>query len=46
MKLLGDLPDHLDGGEIVRDAAGKPTGVFVSHLQQTTSFVCRTDDDR
>jgi predicted amidohydrolase YtcJ len=29
LDLLGDLPDHIDGGEIVRDEAGKPTGIFV-----------------
>lgn len=28
---MGDLPDHVEGGQIVRDDAGKPTGVFVSH---------------
>lgn len=31
LKLMGDLPDHVEGGQIVRDEAGKPTGVFVSH---------------
>jgi predicted amidohydrolase YtcJ len=31
LALLGDLPDHIDGGEIVRDENGEPTGVFVSH---------------
>jgi len=30
LTLLGDLPDTIDGGEIVRDENGKPTGVFVS----------------
>jgi hypothetical protein len=30
LKLMGDLPDHVEGGQIVRDDAGKPTGVFVS----------------
>jgi predicted amidohydrolase YtcJ len=29
LTLLGDLPDTIDGGEIVRDESGKPTGVFV-----------------
>lgn len=27
---MGDLPDHVHGGQIVRDEAGLPTGVFVS----------------
>jgi hypothetical protein len=30
LSLLGDLPDTIDGGEIVRDESGKPSGVFVS----------------
>jgi predicted amidohydrolase YtcJ len=29
LELLGDLPATIDGGEIVRDGSGKPTGVFV-----------------
>jgi predicted amidohydrolase YtcJ len=29
LTVLGDLPDTIDGGEIVRDEFGKPTGVFV-----------------
>jgi len=34
LTLLGDLPDTIDGGEIVRDESGKPTGVFVRPNQQ------------
>jgi predicted amidohydrolase YtcJ len=30
LALLGDLPASVDGGEIVRDEYGVPTGVFVS----------------
>jgi len=29
LTLLGDLPEIIDGGEIVRDESGNPTGVFV-----------------
>lgn len=35
--LMGDLPDHVEGGQIVRDDAGKPTGVFVSGIIATTA---------
>ncbi|KAL0952329.1 hypothetical protein HGRIS_006609 [Hohenbuehelia grisea] len=31
LKLMGDLPDTVDGGLIVRDQDGKPTGVFVDN---------------
>ena len=26
LEIIGDLPDHVEGGEIVRDSEGKPTG--------------------
>ena len=26
LEIMGDLPDHVEGGEIVRDSEGKPTG--------------------
>jgi predicted amidohydrolase YtcJ len=29
---MGALPETVDGGHIVRDADGKPTGIFVSCL--------------
>lgn len=41
LKLLGDLPATIDGGEIVRDEDGKPTGLFVS---LTTEFPGAADD--
>ncbi|KAG8897492.1 hypothetical protein FRC00_004191 [Tulasnella sp. 408] len=31
LELLGDLPDQVDGGLIVRDTDGKPTGIFVDN---------------
>ncbi|KAG8901634.1 hypothetical protein FRC01_009794, partial [Tulasnella sp. 417] len=31
LELLGDLPDQVDGGLIVRDADGRPTGIFVDN---------------
>jgi len=27
---MGELPAQVDGGHIVRDAEGRPTGIFVS----------------
>ena len=27
--MLGDLPEDVEGGQIVRDAKGQPMGVFV-----------------
>ena len=26
LEIMKDLPDHVEGGEIVRDSEGKPTG--------------------
>ena len=26
LEIMGDLPDHVEGGEIIRDSEGKPTG--------------------
>ncbi|KIO27355.1 hypothetical protein M407DRAFT_73298, partial [Tulasnella calospora MUT 4182] len=31
LELLGNLPQQVDGGLIVRDADGKPTGIFVDN---------------
>ncbi|KAG6895861.1 hypothetical protein C0992_011960 [Termitomyces sp. T32_za158] len=31
LDLMGQLPDHVEGGLIVRDAEGQPTGVFVDN---------------
>ncbi|KAF8317980.1 hypothetical protein DL93DRAFT_2110170 [Clavulina sp. PMI_390] len=31
IELLGPLPETVEGGEIVRDAKGKPTGIFVDN---------------
>jgi len=30
---IGPLPDHVEGGQIVRDQEGKATGVFVSSIR-------------
>jgi predicted amidohydrolase YtcJ len=30
LEMMGDLPEEVPGGQIERDADGKPTGVFVS----------------
>ena len=26
LQIMGDLPDHVEGGEIIRNSEGKPTG--------------------
>ncbi|KAF5376082.1 hypothetical protein D9615_007734 [Tricholomella constricta] len=31
LELMGDLPDKVDGGSIVRDTDGRPTGIFVDN---------------
>ncbi|PFH49981.1 hypothetical protein AMATHDRAFT_75863 [Amanita thiersii Skay4041] len=31
LELMGDLPGKVDGGEVVRDTDGKPTGVFLDN---------------
>ncbi|KDR78374.1 hypothetical protein GALMADRAFT_1317728 [Galerina marginata CBS 339.88] len=31
LRLLPDLPDSVDGGSIIRDNKGKPTGIFVDN---------------
>ncbi|THU97871.1 hypothetical protein K435DRAFT_777773 [Dendrothele bispora CBS 962.96] len=31
LKLMGDLPDEVEGGEVIRDSKGKPTGVFLDN---------------
>ncbi|KAF8064078.1 amidohydrolase family-domain-containing protein [Lyophyllum atratum] len=31
LELMGDLPDKVDGGSIIRDADGRPTGIFVDN---------------
>ncbi|EIW68565.1 hypothetical protein TREMEDRAFT_13762, partial [Tremella mesenterica DSM 1558] len=31
LDLMGPLPDHVEGGQIVRDAQGNPTGVFLDN---------------
>ena len=37
--MLGELPDDVEGGQIVRDVDGNPTGVFVSILPSSSSTV-------
>lgn len=32
LEMMGELPEEVPGGQIIRDADGKPTGVFVSSL--------------
>ncbi|KAF9238393.1 amidohydrolase family-domain-containing protein [Melanogaster broomeanus] len=31
LQLMGDLPEEVDGGVIIRDASRKPTGIFVDN---------------
>ncbi|KAF7375864.1 Amidohydrolase 3 [Mycena sanguinolenta] len=31
LEILGPLPSEVDGGRIIRDASGKPTGIFVDN---------------
>lgn len=33
LEMMGPLPDSVEGGQILRDENGKPTGVFVSTMQ-------------
>lgn len=35
LEMLGDLPEEVPGGQIMRDADGNPTGVFVSSCLPT-----------
>jgi len=34
LQLLGDLPKEVDGGAIIRDVEGKPTGIFVDNAME------------
>ncbi|EIW76728.1 hypothetical protein CONPUDRAFT_139452 [Coniophora puteana RWD-64-598 SS2] len=34
LQLLGDLPKEVDGGVIIRDTGGKPTGIFVDNAME------------
>ncbi|WWD21904.1 hypothetical protein CI109_106392 [Kwoniella shandongensis] len=47
LKMLGDIPD-VDGGQVVRDADGKPTGVFVDNAIELLKAIRPpwTDADR
>jgi predicted amidohydrolase YtcJ len=41
---MGELPLEVDGGHIVRDEQGKPTGIFGSHkaiTPESTRLTCR-----
>ncbi|RXK39578.1 hypothetical protein M231_03080 [Tremella mesenterica] len=31
LDLMGPLPDHVEGGQIIRDAQGSPTGIFLDN---------------
>ncbi len=42
LRMLGDLPDEVEGGQIVRDADGIPTGVFVSQDSLSIDSVLKT----
>nr|ODN86000.1 amidohydrolase [Cryptococcus depauperatus CBS 7841] len=35
---LGDLPD-VDGGEVIRDSSGKPTGIFIDNARKLLSEI-------
>ena len=37
--MLGNLPDEVEGGQIVRDANGNPTGVFVSQISSPLAMI-------
>ncbi|KAH7882126.1 amidohydrolase family-domain-containing protein [Phlebopus sp. FC_14] len=56
LQLLSNLPEEVDGGAIIRDATGKPTGVFVDNAmslipvpaptkEQLLSYFHRTMED-
>jgi predicted amidohydrolase YtcJ len=38
LDLMGELPETVEGGEIIRDDQGNPTGVFVSVLTLVSSM--------
>ncbi|KAG6812236.1 hypothetical protein H0H92_003776 [Tricholoma furcatifolium] len=40
LELMGDLPDHVEGGLIVRDADGHPTGHFSYNPGVATDLTC------
>ena len=43
IKLMGDIPQEVEGGAILRDASGQPTGIPISacHRRQTHGISLR-----
>ncbi|KAF8627222.1 hypothetical protein AX15_004474 [Amanita polypyramis BW_CC] len=44
LEVMGDLPDHVEGGEIIRDSDGKPTGLFVDNAMSLVPAPTWTDE--
>jgi hypothetical protein len=44
LEMMGTLPDEVEGGEILRDADGRPTGVFVDNAMKLISAPAWTED--
>ncbi|TFK96870.1 amidohydrolase 3 [Pterulicium gracile] len=45
-KEKGDIPTHIDGGFVMRDSAGEPTGVFVDKAMALIPRPPVTDEER
>ncbi|KAI0066150.1 hypothetical protein BV25DRAFT_1912937 [Artomyces pyxidatus] len=45
LKDISPLPDHVEGGVIVRDASGKPTGVLLDNAQYLVTVPAPTQKD-
>ncbi|TRM69760.1 amidohydrolase family-domain-containing protein [Schizophyllum amplum] len=45
LELMGDLPPEVDGGIIVRDSAGNPTGLMLDNAQELVKQPPLTDED-
>ncbi|KAL1748630.1 amidohydrolase 3 [Schizophyllum fasciatum] len=45
LELMGELPSEVEGGVIVRDAAGNPTGLMLDNAQELVKQPPLTDDD-
>ncbi|KAK7441742.1 hypothetical protein VKT23_016405 [Stygiomarasmius scandens] len=44
LQLMGDLPSEVEGGEIIRDSDGKPTGVFLDNAISLIPIPAWTED--
>ncbi|KAF8714228.1 hypothetical protein AX14_012868 [Amanita brunnescens Koide BX004] len=44
LEIMGDLPDRVEGGEIVRDSEGNPTGLFIDNAMNLIPAPIWTDE--